>query len=136
MKGLLLTTGQVLKEIESKAAFSAQQLQIVRGQITSKTREKRMLQLSSSELDTLPKETPVYDGVGKMFAAKVQRSQWAETDRSRFVLTTIPQVKDQQSKQSGDVDKEMENLNKKLHYLETTYKNANEHMERIFKGSS
>ena len=57
---------QLLKEIESKAQFSAQQLQIVRGQITSKTREKRMLQLSSGELDTLPTETPVYDGTGKM----------------------------------------------------------------------
>ena len=61
-----LIVRQVLREIESKAAFSAQQLQIVRGQISSKTREKRMLQLSSRELDTLPKETPVYDGVGKM----------------------------------------------------------------------
>lgn len=57
---------QVLREIEAKASFSAQQLQIVRGQIASKNREKRMLQLSSSELDTVPKETPVYDGVGKM----------------------------------------------------------------------
>jgi prefoldin subunit 1 len=58
---------QVLREIESKAQFSAQQLQIVRGQISSKTREKRMLELSSKELDGLPKDTPVYDGVGKMY---------------------------------------------------------------------
>lgn len=62
----MLKAFEILKEIESKAAFSAQQLQIVKGQIASKTREKRMLHLSSSELDTLPKETPVYDGVGKM----------------------------------------------------------------------
>ena len=66
LKKISINGLQILKEIESKAAFSAQQLQIVRGQITSKTREKRMLQLSSNELDTLPKETPVYDGVGKM----------------------------------------------------------------------
>jgi prefoldin subunit 1 len=59
----------VLKEIESKAAFSAQQLQIVRGQMASKQREKRMLELSQKELATLPKETSVYDGVGKMYAA-------------------------------------------------------------------
>lgn len=56
----------MLREIESKAAFSQQQLQIVRGQIQSKTREKRMLELSDKELDALPTETPVYDGVGKM----------------------------------------------------------------------
>jgi prefoldin subunit 1 len=30
----------------------------------------------------------------------------------------------------------MENLNKKLHYLETTYKNATEHLDQIFKGGS
>ena len=43
-------------------------------------------------------------------------------------------MKTQQGKQATDADKEMENLNKKLHYLETTYKNANEHLDRILKG--
>ena len=80
LRSFELTGMQVLKEIESKAAFSAQQLQIVRGQMASKTREKRMLQLSVSELDTLPKETPVYDGVGKMCVVHlhtvVGRSDW------------------------------------------------------------
>ncbi|KAK5168094.1 uncharacterized protein LTR77_006662 [Saxophila tyrrhenica] len=108
----------VLKEIESKAQFSAQQLQIVRGQITSKQREKRMLELSQKELSTLPKETPVYDGVGKI--------------SDRFELTTIEDVRDNQGKEAVDVDKEMENLNKKLHYLDTTYKNATQHLEQIF----
>ena len=49
-------------------------------------------------------------------------------------MTSIKEVKDTQSKQSGDVDKEMENLNKKLHYLEMTYNNAQHHIEQIFKG--
>ena len=89
----------------------------MRGQIASKTREKRMLQLSDSELSTIPKDTPVYNGVGKM-----------------FVLTTTEEVKQRQAKESTDVDKEMENLNKKLHYLETTYNNAQQHLEQIFKG--
>lgn len=30
-----------------------------------------MLQLSSKEMDTLPKETPVYNGVGKMYGKLV-----------------------------------------------------------------
>lgn len=50
----------------------------------------------------------------------------------RFVLSSIKGVKDRQSKESVDVDKEMENLNKKLHYLETTYNNATQHLEQIF----
>jgi prefoldin subunit 1 len=41
----------------------------VRAQIASKNRESRMLQLSAVELDALPKETPIYDGVGKMYVS-------------------------------------------------------------------
>lgn len=53
----------------------------------------------------------------------------------RFVLTTTEGVKERQTKESAAADKEMENLNKKLHYLETTYNNAQNHLEQIFKGS-
>lgn len=56
----------MLQEISSKAAFAEQQLGIVRAQIASKNRESRMLQLSNTEMDALPQETPVYSGVGKM----------------------------------------------------------------------
>ena len=127
----------MLKEIESKAAFSAQQLQIVRGQIASKTREKRILELSSKELSSLPKETSVYDGVGKMLVTCVFLCSTALVDRSyRFVLTSTQEVKERQTKESVGVDKEMENLNKKLHYLETTYTNAQRHLDQIFKGGS
>ena len=61
---------QVLNEIESKATFSIQQLQFVRAQLASQTREKRMLQLAQTELAALPAETPVYEGVGKMCVAR------------------------------------------------------------------
>ena len=125
----------MLKEIESKAAFSAQQLQIVRGQIASKTREKRMLQLSSNEMDTLPKETPVYEGVGKMWGSLDLRCVALIDSCDRFVLTSTQELKEQQTKGSGDVDKELENLNKKLHYLETTYNNAQLHLDKIFKNT-
>ncbi|KXS99661.1 hypothetical protein AC578_9886 [Pseudocercospora eumusae] len=107
---------QLLQEIEQKAAFAQQQLGIVRSQIASKNREKRMLELSDKELDALPKATPVYDGVGKM-----------------FVLTSTEDVKKRQSKEAADVTAELENLEKKLHYLETTLANSQQHMEAIFK---
>ncbi|KAI5370521.1 Putative prefoldin beta [Septoria linicola] len=107
---------QLLQEIEQKAAFASQQLQIVRGQISTKTRENRMLQLSEVELDSLPKETPVYDGVGKM-----------------FVLTTTEDVKKRQAKEATDVKAEIANLEKKLNYLETTYKNSQQHMDAILQ---
>ncbi|EME49109.1 hypothetical protein DOTSEDRAFT_118094, partial [Dothistroma septosporum NZE10] len=106
----------LLQEIEQKAAFAQQQLGIVRTQIASKTRENRMLQLSSTELDTLPKDTPVYDGIGKM-----------------FVLTSTEGVKTRQAKEAADVKAEIASLEKKLHYLETTFKNSQQHIEALFK---
>ena len=64
-------------------------------------------------------------------------SERASTEPScRFVLTSTQEMKERQAKESLDVNKEMENLNKKLHYLETTYNNAQRHLEQIFKGGS
>jgi len=73
-----------------------------------------MLQLSIAEMDALPKDTSVYDGVGKM-----------------FVLTSTSDVKTRQGKEVEECKKELANLEKKLHYLETTYKNSQQHMEQI-----
>lgn len=63
----MLIASQLLQEIEAKAAFSQQQLGIVRSQLAAKQRESRLLELSSTELAALPTDTPVYDGVGKMY---------------------------------------------------------------------
>lgn len=51
----------------------------------------------------------------------------------RFVLTSTQEIKTQQTKEAEDVKKELANLDKKLHYLETTYKNSQEHIEAILK---
>jgi len=54
-------------EIEQKSVFSSQQMQIVKGQMSTNARETRMLQLTASEVGALPRETPIYEGVGKMY---------------------------------------------------------------------
>lgn len=59
-------SSQLLSEIEQKAAFSQQQITIVKSQMAAKNRETRMLQLTSVELDSLPKDANIYEGVGKM----------------------------------------------------------------------
>jgi hypothetical protein len=62
----LLRKVQVFQEISQKKAFAEQQLVIVRQQKVARTREGRMLQLTSSEVSSLPADTKVYEGVGKM----------------------------------------------------------------------
>lgn len=59
-------SSQLLSEIEQKAAFSQQQITIVKSQMAAKNRETRMLQLTSVELDSLPQDANIYEGVGKM----------------------------------------------------------------------
>lgn len=55
--------------------------------------------------------------------------------RDRFVLSSTKEVDDELATETRDLRKEMENLNGRLHYLETTQKNAKDHMEQIFKNS-
>lgn len=51
----------------------------------------------------------------------------------RFVLTSTGDVKKRQAREAEEIKKELANLDKKQHYLETTFKNSQEHMEQILK---
>ncbi|KAG0649707.1 Prefoldin subunit 1 [Hyphodiscus hymeniophilus] len=108
---------KLVQEIESQAVQAQQQINVVKSQIAVKQREIRMLQLTSSEVSTLPKDTTVYEGVGKMFVF----SPMAEVDKR---LTT----------ETSELNSDVENLGKKLLYLETTHRNSREHIDQIFSG--
>ncbi|KAF2833059.1 Prefoldin [Ophiobolus disseminans] len=110
---------KVFQEISQKKAFAEQQLLIVRQQKTARTREGRMLQLTSSEVSSLPKDTKVYEGVGKM-----------------FVCTAIPDVQKRLQVEGEALTKEMSNLDKKEDYLEKTYTNSKNSLEQVLKGAS
>lgn len=49
------------------------------------------------------------------------------------MLTPTEDVKQRLSKESEDLKSKMANLDKKLHYLETTYKNSRANMEQLFQ---
>ncbi|KAF1984798.1 Prefoldin [Aulographum hederae CBS 113979] len=107
---------KLLVEIEQKAVFSQQQMGIVKSQMASKARETRMNTLTSTEVSSLPAGTPVYEGVGKM-----------------FVLTPTEEVKKRLETESEELKSETANLEKKLHYLETTYRTSRENIDQLFK---
>ncbi|KAJ5905532.1 uncharacterized protein N7473_002448 [Penicillium subrubescens] len=105
---------KILQEIETRAIASQQQIGVTKAQITTKQRDIRMLQLTSKELAELPSETPVYEGVGKM-----------------FVNVPIGTVNKRLTRESAEASSEINNLEKKLHYHETTFKNSRENLEQI-----
>lgn len=57
---------QLLQEVEVQAIQSQQKIAQTQGEINTKKRDARLNQLTSNELGSLPKDNPVYEGVGKM----------------------------------------------------------------------
>ncbi|KAI9700170.1 MAG: hypothetical protein M1820_006838 [Bogoriella megaspora] len=107
---------KLLQEIEQKASQSQQQINVVRAQIASKSRESRMVQLTLNEINSLPEQTNVYEGVGKM-----------------FVMTPTADIKSKLTAENAELKTDTSSLEKKLQYLETTYKNSQQHIEQLFK---
>ncbi|KAG9248728.1 Prefoldin [Calycina marina] len=107
---------KLVQEIQSQAVQAQQQINVVRSQISSKQRDMRMLQLTSEEISTLPNDTKIYEGVGKM-----------------FVFSPMIDVSKRLKTETSDLTKDVDNLGKRLLYLETTHKNSREHIDQIFQ---
>ncbi|KAH7380859.1 Prefoldin [Cadophora sp. MPI-SDFR-AT-0126] len=107
---------KLVQEIENQAIQSQQQIGIIRSQIAIKQREIRKLELTAKEVSELPSDTNMYEGVGKM-----------------FVFSPTSEVNSRLTTETRTLSSEVENLGKRLQYLETTFKNSREHMDQIFK---
>ena len=57
---------QLVHEIESQALSAQREINVVKAAVSAKQRDIRMLELTSSEVKQLPKDTRTYEGVGKM----------------------------------------------------------------------
>ena len=53
----------------------------------------------------------------------------------RFVAIPVPALQNKLEGQMKDMQTEVESLGKRLHYLETTAKNSQEHIEKMLKGA-
>jgi prefoldin subunit 1 len=87
-------------------------------------REKRMLQLTQNELTSHPSDTSVYIGVGKMLLLHGMTNL-------RFMRDDLDVVKKNLESQIKEHNEGVENLKKKQVYLETTFKNAQSHINEI-----
>lgn len=79
------TPQQLIQEIELKSIQAQQQITMVRSQQAARQREMRLAQLTRSEISSLPADTPVYEGLGKMYgvppiahSAVLSTSAWVD----------------------------------------------------------
>ncbi|KAI0450150.1 Prefoldin beta-like protein [Xylaria acuta] len=108
---------KLLREVETQAIASQQQIALTRTQQAAKQREMRMAQLTRTELSSLPAETNVYEGFGKM-----------------FVSLPVTDMKGKLETQIKELEGDVETLGKRLHYLEVSQKNSKDQIDRMLRG--
>ncbi|WWC73856.1 uncharacterized protein I206_107828 [Kwoniella pini CBS 10737] len=110
------TLRKILTQIQQQAILSQKQLSLVKAQIQSKEKEKKILTLTVRELNYIPKEHEgLYKGVGKMFI---------QQDRK--------EVDTQYTIQEKQINDDLIILNKKVKYLEKQFEEANSQLKDIF----
>ncbi|RYO99537.1 hypothetical protein DL764_006778 [Monosporascus ibericus] len=107
----------LLHEVETQAIAAQQQISLVRTQQASKQREMRMAQLTRTELSSLPPDTNIFEGVGKM-----------------FVALPLSDMKGKLDSRIKGTESEVEGLGKRLHYLEVSQKNSKNQIDRMLRG--
>ncbi|TQS33281.1 hypothetical protein Golomagni_06380 [Golovinomyces magnicellulatus] len=115
---------KLAREIEGQALAAQQQIAIARGQISGKQREQRLVQLTLNEISDLSADATAYEGVGKITASNA--NVW-----DRFVELPVTDLRKKLDKQTKDAEADVEKLNQRLLYLETTHKNSREHIEKM-----
>ena len=106
--------------------------------MSGKQRDVRLLELTYGEVKSLPKNTKVYEGVGKMYAFRshifcLPSDMCLTNNNYRFVSNPTDSVEKRLSAETSELKSDISNLNKKLHYLETTHKNSRDHIDQIFR---
>ncbi|WOO82143.1 Prefoldin subunit 1 [Vanrija pseudolonga] len=112
-----LTPPQILQQIQTQAVTAQRQHSLVRAQIQSKEKERKILDLTVRELATVPKsdDTRMFRGVGKMFIEQPRSEINARHEAQQKTLTT-------------DIDA----LTKKAKYFERQVEEANGQLRDIF----
>ncbi|ALO69705.1 hypothetical protein CNL06295 [Cryptococcus deneoformans JEC21] len=109
------TLRKILLQIQTQAITSQKQLAVVKAQITSKEKERRILALQVKELGNVPGDGGMYKGVGKMFI---------EQPRQEINKENVEQEK--------QLAEDVQNLSKKAKYLEKQFDEANNQLKDIF----
>lgn len=109
------TLRKILIQIQQSAVQSQRSLNLTKQQCTAKERERRIVQLTISEISSVIHDVNLYKGVGKMFLMVPQKTMEQELEAQEKELTD-----------------EVNSLNKKSKYLEKQFNDAQARLRDIF----
>ncbi|KAI0050623.1 Prefoldin [Auriscalpium vulgare] len=112
------TLRKILVQIQQTAVQSQKSLALTRQQISTKERERRILQLTIDEINHMEGDVNLYKGVGKMFMMEPRPAM----------------EKDLKAQEKGLTD-DISSLNKKSKYLEKQFNDAQSQLRDIFNSA-
>ncbi|KAI6012559.1 Prefoldin [Pisolithus orientalis] len=110
------TLRKILIQIQQSAVQSQRSLNLTKQQCTAKERERRIVQLTISEISSVIHDVNLYKGVGKMFLMVPQKTMEQELEAQEKELTD-----------------EVNSLNKKSKYLEKQFNDAQARLRDIVR---
>ncbi|KAI6112462.1 hypothetical protein EDD16DRAFT_1484677 [Pisolithus croceorrhizus] len=110
------TLRKILVQIQQTAVQSQRSLNLTKQQSTAKERERRIVQLTISEISNVGCDVNLYKGVGKMFVMVPQKTMEQELRAQEKELTD-----------------EINSLNKKSKYLEKQFNDAQARLKDIVR---
>ncbi|KAI5998040.1 Prefoldin, partial [Pisolithus albus] len=108
------TLRKILVQIQQTAVQSQRSLNLTKQQCAAKERERRIVQLTITEISSVGRDTNLYKGVGKMFIMVPQKTMEQELRAQEKELTD-----------------EINSLNKKSKYLEKQFNDAQARLKDI-----
>ncbi|KAG7562392.1 hypothetical protein FFLO_02172 [Filobasidium floriforme] len=111
------TLHKILQQIQQQAVVSQRSLNQVNGQIAAKSREKRILELTTRQLDAIPAgdDVKMYKGVGKAFLMEPRKD-----------------IRAQQTEEDKTLTEDLANLSKKAKFLQKQVDDAQGQLKDIF----
>ncbi|CAH1247806.1 PFDN1 [Branchiostoma lanceolatum] len=105
---------KAFQELQTKMITTQQQLKVADAQIEAQRRVQQHAKLTDQEISTLPEETRVYEGVGRM-----------------FLLQPIPTVRDNLKTKMESSEEKIKKLQSNKTYLERNCKESQENIREM-----
>ncbi|ODN87720.1 prefoldin subunit 1 [Cryptococcus wingfieldii CBS 7118] len=118
------TLRKILTQIQTQAISSQKQLSIVRSQIASKDKEKKILALTRREIGDVP---VCVDGQGQGGGGKMYKGVG-----KMFVEQSRAEVEKEHADKEKSLTEDVQNLSKKAKYLEKQFEESNNQLKDIF----
>ncbi|KAL8577918.1 hypothetical protein ACOMHN_011914 [Nucella lapillus] len=105
---------KAFQELQLKMIQTTQQLKVADNQVETLKRKIHHTRLVDKEISALPEDTPVYQGIGRM-----------------FLLMTVPTIRENLTKKQKTADEKIKTIEVNKEYLERSIKESENSLREL-----